>query len=192
MKIEFENCSDTKEVFNFFNEIYGIDMFHKKYLDNPSRKVVPILTKYIQYFLFCLLLFIVFLALYLSDKSILCLIVTIFYGILVVLSFAVYISIKSILKRKVKEQVDKKNSAINVDKEKIIYSFNITDYSSKTTIPWDSIQYVLFNKHSIFFFSKTKDTSRFACSIDNKDKIIKMLDKFDKNDLIVDNTGGLK
>lgn len=185
MKIEFEKCSGTKEDFKFFNEIYGIDMLRKKFLDNPSRKAVPILTKYVQYFLFCLLFFIIFLFLYLNEKSVLYLIVTIFYGILVVLSLTFYIAIKFVIKSRVKEQVD---SVINVDNEKIIYSSKKNNDSRKITILWDSIQYVLVNKHSIYFFPKTKETSSFACSIDNKDKIIKMLDKFDKNDLIVDNT----
>ena len=184
MKIEFKSSNDTKASFKFVNEVFGINMLRKKILIDPSRKVVPILTKYIQYFLFCLVFFIIFLVSYLNDKSIIYLIISIFYGILVVLSLTFYIFIKYVLKRNVKEQVD---SVINVDDKKIIYSSKKTNYSRKITIPWDSIKYVLFNKYSIYFFPKEKNTFSFACSIKYKDKIIKMLDKFDKNNLIVDN-----
>ena len=185
MRIEFRNSDNAKKRFKFLNEVSGIDSFRKKYLTNPYKKPVPILTEYISVSIYLLIFIFLFLVLYLNNNTIINLIFLIIIILLFELFLIAYFFMRLHLKISSKEHID---SFIDVDEDKIVYSSKKNNCLTLITIYWDNIEYVLINKRSIFFLTKTKELSCFSCSIDYKDKIIKMIDKYDKCDLVVDNT----
>lgn len=185
MKIEFKKKENSEEGFKYYNEFYGILLSYRKLLVNPCRKVFPILRQYINNTILSLISFAVILFFYCTNNKLLYLVFSILFFIIFLSSLYLYFRYRIVIKKQVD---DHRKSYIDVDEEKIIFSTKSSTYSYKQNIYWENVKYILFNKYSIFFLPTKKSNPSFSCSIDYKDEILELLKKFNKIDLLVDNT----
>ena len=86
-------------------------------------------------------------------------------------------AIKSLVNRKT-------DSIFSINKDSVSLENNVV--KQKNELLWSDINYILVGKYSIGFMPKKESDRKVAiyCSIDYIDKIIKVLEKYKKQDLL--------
>lgn len=79
------------------------------------------------------------------------------------------------------------HAKLHVDENKISYEKD-GELSFKLEYKWDTVKYIIVNKYSIFILPQNKTDAFIALDIENKDKLIEALKKYNHEDLIVKNS----
>ncbi len=185
----------NKEVINYYNECLYILFNYNKIKNNPHTKVNSLskilLIKEITF----LILIIATIVLYVFTKYIPWLILTAILVFLLSQNLYTHILVKNRIKSEITNKVEKKiENKIQTKKEEIIqYKETKTENKKKIKIEsnstkWDDVLYVIINKYTICYLPK-KDPNKLICSsIDEQAKILKDLDKYNRRDLLIDNS----
>ena len=177
MKLEFKERG-AKE---FYDEFLYILTKYPKLIRKPKTKVKPISREAFILELISVIFFIAFVILYLIDRDYKpFLYVVILFAMLTVLSFLYRFMIKGRI-----DKLKNDNGTITVDfgKDTIKYS----NGNEKYDVNWEDIKYIIINKYSICFMHKTIKNVLIAISTDYVEDVMKVIKKYEKNDLIVDN-----
>ena len=164
----------------FYEELLYVLLKYNQLKKKPTKKVYN-LTKYLITYDLLVLLGIVLTALFYlnnNDKSYMLLL-----GMLIVLFVFATTSLVN---------ANKKIKAFMNAKGKVVYEFNkeginysATDRNYKIT--WDKIKTVIINKYSICFIPEYNTDILMSLGIDSKDKVLKILEKYNMTHLLVDN-----
>lgn len=81
--------------------------------------------------------------------------------------------------------MQKINSVIDFLKDKIVFK---QDSGIETCVVWNSIKYIVVNKYSISFFQNNTTVGPIlGFSVKYIDEVLKILDKYNFKDLLIDN-----
>lgn len=180
MKITINKIKDKKL---FIDECYGILQIYKKLLVNNNRKIKRKSTILINNSIFILIYFIVVLLLSILEKQI------VYYICLGVSIAAILIFItKYIIYNKFLNNYESKeiNSVLEINDKNITLENKINKV--KYLVEWVDIKKILITEHVIVFmseFDKTRLNNIIMISRDYEDEIFKILDKYNKKDLII-------
>lgn len=173
MKFEMIKPEDKK----YYNEIFYILLKYKKFLKNPNKKTISIMTSYLIKILFCIFFILYCLFFYFVFNSLFFIFFAgyfLFAGLLnTILFFRTKKQINSILSH------DNKRT-ITLDDKKVEYM----DINKSYRDPWSSIKYVLLNKYSIVFLPISKESALIALPIEKKNDVIKLLKEYGLENLI--------
>ena len=185
----------NKDLKNYYNECLFILLNYHKIKNNPHTKVRSLSKSLFIKEIVLIVLIIVTIGLYYKTKYIPCLMVTFF--ILIVLGQNIYtlILVKGRIKSEIVTKVDKKiDSKVQPKKNEIVKTKETKDSNNKkvkvveSTTKWDDILYIIINKYSICYLPK-KDASKIICTpIGDQEKVLKDVDKYNRRDLLIDNS----
>lgn len=159
----------------FHEEILYIASNYYIFKKRPNTKPRSLITVFKVYITLSLLLLILFL--FIPDFEE----VSAVFFTLLIISIYLYFETKYRLKEKLKYG----DSTIDIDEEGIKHIA-----SDKTTIKmtWDAIEYILINKYSICVLPKNFSSILIGIEKQSQEKVIKALKKYQKLDLIIDNS----
>ena len=163
----------------FYDEFLSVMMKYKKIIKNPHKKVNRLSKEVIGLMLLSVFLLIVFIILYkFKGYSIICVVL---FSLIFILSIIYYLL------------MNKRISFYRNFKGTIVIEFN-NDYieylSSKNNykVDWDNIKSIIINKYSICFIPIYSNKVMIGISTEYKDKVIDIIKKLDKENLIIDNS----
>lgn len=165
----------------YYDEFLYVASKYKSFLKNPIRKAyssVKMLYFSIAYIFLAIFLITYF---YIMDKNYL---YVFFLGILLILLlFSIFYTI--FVKKRIKAFMSEKGTKyISFDEHKVEYQ----DNDKKVKIDYNDIAYIIINKYSICFLPKKSSKILISISTDYKEKVIECLIKYDKINLLVDNS----
>lgn len=168
-----------KENKKYYEEIMYISSNYYIFKKRPQTKTHSLLKVFGLYSLLFLILLIIFL--FIPSMTILS-------GICFVL-FLVYTYLLVETNYKLKEYMKHNDSSIIIDETGIeSKEENIT--SSK--LYWETIKYIIINKYSICVLPKNFAHFAIFIEISSKEEVLKSLEKYNKTNLIVDNSNKYK
>ena len=163
----------------YYEEIMYISSNYYIFKKRPQTKTHSLLKVFGLYSLLFLILLIIFL--FIPSMIILS-------GICFIL-FLVYTYLLVETNYKLKEYMKHKDSSIIIDETGIEKKEeNIT--SSK--LYWEAIEYIIINKHSICVLSKNFAHFAIFIEISSKEEVLKALEKYNKTNLLIDNSNKYK
>ncbi len=184
----------NKEVSNYYNECLYILFNYHKIKNNPHKKVKSLSQTLLTKEIIFIVLVLVTIGLFIYSKYIPWLILTAVLLFLLFQNFYTHLLVKDRIKTEVSNKVDKKiNNKIQTKKDEIIqYKETKKDKKSikieSNSTKWDDVLYVIINKYTICYLPK-KDPNKLICSsITEQAKILKDLDKYNRRDLLIDNS----
>lgn len=163
----------------YYEEIMYISSNYYIFKKRPQTKTHSLLKVFGLYSLLFLILLIIFL--FIPNMTILSGIYFIF--------FLVYTYLLVETNYKLKEYMKHDNSSIIIDetgvenKEKNIISAKLY---------WEAIEYIIINKHSICVLPKNFAHFAIFIEISSKEEILKALEKYNKTNLLIDNSNKYK
>ncbi len=185
----------NKDLKNYYNECLFILLNYNKIKNNPHTKVRS-LSKiiFIKETLLTLIIIALIVAYYIT-KYIPCLIIAFFTLIVLGQNVYTYILVKKRIKSEIITKVDKKiESKVQPKKNEIVQTKETKDSNNKklkvveSTTKWDDILYIIINKYSICYLPK-KDASKLICTpIGDQEKVLKDVEKYNRRDLLIDNS----
>ncbi len=181
MKFEFKE----RESRSFYDEILFVAAYYKKIINNKYKKVTKLSTYMIKNIIISLLLIIVIGFYYYKTMNKLNFFML---GILIaIVLYCIYYLI--FIKKRIDAFVNYKGKmTITINDKKIEYK----DENNSFKADWDQIAFILVSKYSICFIPKTRENAMITLNSENKDKLISVLEKYNKKDLLVDNSGRYK
>lgn len=182
MKIKYDMSSNY---WNCHNEAQTIVMMKKRLLKNPTTKIRGIFYSGILYGFGIILVSICYFAFKMTEMNSL-----IFTILETLLFFLIVLFILYFLLIFITYFVNNKQSShkgiLKID------DFGLSDYSENgkiTSIPWNHIQLVGIRKYVITFVTDTKLV--VFINIDNKKIVLEALKKYQKNLLVIDQSGNI-
>lgn len=174
MKLAFEKRG-TKE---YYNEILYVAKNYKKIVNNPHKRLRNLSN---QYLLLLIPLIIVYIIYPIFSQN------ELLFGLglaIVTLCLAMYFRVRKAVNFYLN---DKGKKSIEINKESVIYADDTKTYYLK----WDNISYITVNKCSICFIPHISENTLpiiITVPIEYKSDILNAIDKYDKNQLIIDNS----
>lgn len=177
--IEIKHINNKKA---YLEEAYSIVFHYNKLIHNPSKKILPyvreriyITIALIAYFVFCIVIF---------DNG------HIFNWFIMGLMFlAVILLLRDIIiasKYISKRSKETSNSILTIDEDKVILKNNNMHVTYECT--WENIKYILISKNCVSFIPINKEVGfLISIPIDYKDECLKLLEKYNKSNLIKKN-----
>ena len=163
----------------YYEEIMYISSNYYIFKKKPQTKTHSLLKVFGLYSLLFLILLISFL--FIPNMTILSGICFVF--------FLVYTYLLVETNYKLKEYMKNNNSSIIIDENGVeSKEENIT--SSK--LYWEAIEYIIINKHSICVLPKNFAHFAIFIEISSKEEILKALEKYNKTNLLIDNSNKYK
>lgn len=179
----------------YYNECLYIMMNYNKIKNNPHKKVHALTKQLLLLELICLGIIIIGIITFLLTKYI---------PILIVLVPFTYILIQNIYthllaNRRIKDEINNKvvnniTNKVESKKDEIVLKEEHKDSKNKKVTveknkkKWEDILYIIINKNTICYLPKENATDLICTSINEKDKILKDIDKYNRKDLLIDNT----
>ena len=167
---------------NYYYEFLYVNTYYNKFMNNKKLRAKNMMNHFIS----ILLLSIVFCSLFIvnicfDSVDIFDYIFLGFFG-----SYILLISLTMLRYRKGCKLYlnNKTENTIIIDEEGITSSSNKYDL----LIKWDNISFILVNKYSICLMPKTLPNINLSIPVEYKDKIIKGLQKYNKEELLLDNS----
>ncbi|MBR2827876.1 MAG: hypothetical protein IKE70_01415 [Bacilli bacterium] len=163
---------------DYYDEYLYIALNYKKLKDNSNKKVKKLSNSAYLYFMISTIIFILFLLWYLSTKDWIQLSITIFFGLLTILSM-IYITL--IKKRILLLIRSYSKTTFEITKDHILVENKIKKYSLK----WNELDRILLNNDTILWIPKDEKNDFIITRIEYKEEIIKTLKNLKKEHLIV-------
>lgn len=178
MKIEINEKPDRK----FYDELLYVTSYYKKIKKKPNKKITTITKELMKDIGIILLLLLIELFFYFEYQDNIFLFMIGFIG-LILIFFILYLiavqkRIKDFLKDNTKTIISINESGVELVKENIQH----------IQVDWNSIDFILINKYSICLLPKNITNIIIALDTKNKKEFLEGIKKYDKDDLIVDNT----
>ena len=174
MKFELNTCESKK----YYNEVWYIASKYNKIKNNPKMKVYSLTNYRIMQIFGGILLCII--CAFLSRKDTFYSVMLGFFGFYSLLILIITILNNSRLNEYLKNWTPK---TIEIDNDGVHYQDDVKSFITK----WDDIIYVIINKESICFLPKTNNNYIITMSIMYKDEVLKAINKYQKEELVVDN-----
>lgn len=175
MKFVIEKNTDKNEYDELMYILENIKRIHK----NPNKKVKLFTKNYILLFIIEALILLLNIFLLNNGKF-----WYIYFGIIImIILISIILFINGLLKIKY-YQKNSRDTTISVNKDEILMDHS--DYLLK--YKWDDIKYIIANKYSICIIPKVLPGLVMCFPTYSKDDIIKMINKFKKENLFIDNT----
>ena len=174
MKFEFKE----RESREFYDEILFVAAHYRKIIINKNKKVTKLSTYMIKNLIISLIFTIILTLYYLKTKS---KFEFFMIGVLIALiAYCVYYLFY--IRKRINEFVNYKGKdTITIDNKKIEFK----DENNSFKVEWDNIAFILVNKYSICFIPKTRQNAMITLNRENKDKLVSILKKYRKEDLLV-------
>ena len=171
--------NNEKENKKYYEEIMYISSNYYIFKKNPKTRVHSLNKVFLLYIIFFLILF--FASLWIPQ-------IIILSGVTFILC-VIYIYLFVETNYKLREYRKHNNSTIKIDKTGIE---NIEENQVSSKLFWDAIEYIIINKHSICFLPKNFAHFAIFIEISAKDKVYEALKKYDKLNLLIDNSNKYK
>ena len=159
----------------YYEEIMYISSNYYIFKKRPRTKTHSLINVFILYIILFLILLFSFL--FIPNMMI---IIGVFLTCIIVYT---YLLIET--NYKLREFMKHNNSLIKIDETGIE---NIEEKQVSTKLYWDSIEYIIINKYSICIFPKNFAHFAIFISINSKDEVYKALKKYNKLNLLIDNS----
>lgn len=172
---------ESKEKGNkrYYNEIMYISSNYYIFKKNPRTKVHALTNIYIFDIILFSILFIVFILIpqinYLSP---------IFFTMIFIYG---YLLVEA--KYRMRDHLKYGNCIIKITEDGIE---NIFSDKTSVKLPWDAIEYIIFNKYSICILPKNFSAILIGIEISSKAEVYKALKKYEKINLLIDNSDKYK
>ena len=167
---------------NYYDELLYICTFSKKIVNKPTSKVRKLSKYYKNYcIVFAILLFIFYIDVLVTGNDIfdMCMFFSCFLFLCITIKGV--FQTKNLLKQYVSMDGDG-FFEINDD----VLSIQKSD-GSLMSVKWDSVRYIILNKYSIVFVPKDNVGVLLSISVKYSDEVLKIIDKYNKNELVIDN-----
>jgi len=174
MKFTIKKNNDLKEYDEMMYILENIKRIHK----NPHKKVKSFTNNYIKLFIFELLILLLNLFLLKNGKF--------WYIYLGVFIMIIFISVIMFINGRMRMKYHQKNSCdttISSDAEEI----KMENKNYTYTFKWNDIKYIISNKHSISIIPESLPGLVVCLPIDAKTNVIKMIKKYKKENIFIDN-----
>ena len=176
MKLEINKAGSSE----FYDEFLYVYSNYRKYKKNPYKKA-HLLTKYLIYYDLLVLIFIIMLS-YLStlEQDIFCMLLI---GMLVLIFlFTTFYLI--IIKKRINEMIKNHSQTIITFSEEQV---SFQDDSKELKIKWQDIEWIIVNNYSICMIPKAFNGVLLSISIDYQEEVLKSINKYKKNNLLINN-----
>ncbi len=180
---------------DYYNECLYILLNYSKIKNNPRTKVKS-LTKVllVREIIFIVLTIITIIA-FIISKYIPILILTSIIILLLAQNMYTHILASNRIKNEMKTTITNNvKSKVTPKKNEIVVTKEVKDDNNKKIklseqkSEWDDILYVIINKYTICYLPK-KDATKIICaSINEQERILKDIDKYNRRDLLIDNS----
>lgn len=178
MKIEINEKPNK----NFYDEFLSVSIKYRKILKNPNIKIKKITRELIKLIIMALLTLIFLIVSYVYFKDTLFMFLTGIIFLLLIYTVMYYIAINKRIKL---FENDKSKSVINIDLDGIEL---IKENSQDVKLNWEQIKFILINKETICLIPKNPSFIMIALNTEYKDEFLEGVYKYNKENLIVDNT----
>ncbi|HIS87336.1 MAG TPA: hypothetical protein IAB49_04310 [Candidatus Caccenecus avistercoris] len=167
--------SNEKGNKKYYEEIMYISSNYYIFKKRPKTKTHSLVKVFLLYIILFLLIFIF--CLFIPNLYIL--------SVIAFIILVIYIYLLVETKYKLREFMKHNNSIITID-ETGIENKEENEISSK--LYWDAIEYIIINKYSICILPKNFAHFAIYIEINAKNNVYKALKKFNKLDLLIDNS----
>ena len=180
----------------YYNECLYIMMNYNKIKNNPHQKVHALTKQLILLESICLMIMIIGIITYLFTKYIPILILLVPFTFLFIQNAYTHLLANKRIRDEINNKVvNKVTNKVNSKKDEIILSEEHKDEKNKkvtiekSKAKWEDILYIIMNKNTICYLPKEDATKIICVSINEKEQILKDIQKYNRQDLLVDNTG---
>ena len=177
MKFEFKE----RESREFYDEILFIAAHYNKLINYRNKRINKLSNYMIKNIIISIILLVLVGYYYLKTKS-----KFEFAMIIMLVALLLYsIYYLFVIRRRINEFVNHKGKETITINGKLI---EFKDENNSFKVDWDQIAFILISKYSICFIPKTRQSAMITFGVQNKDKLIKALNKYNKENLLVDNS----
>ena len=176
----------------YYNECLYIMLNYNKIKNNPYTKVNSLTKTLFIKELIVIALMVIFTIIFLFTKYIPVVILITF--LFLVLCENLYTHLLAV--KRIKDEIGKKSvNKVQVKKDNIVLSEERKDSKNKKvkiekgSTKWENIIYIIFNKNTICYLPKDNANNIICTSINDKEKVLKDINKYNRQDLLIDNTG---
>ena len=168
---------------SYYYEFFYITSFYKRFINNIKLRAKNLMNLYLTTLIMSIVVVVLIVINIALDNYD-------YFDIVILSIFSYFIFAYSIYILRLKRNLniymnDRCSNTIEIN-ENGIKKINDRD---EILIKWDNIIYVMISKYSITFLPKEMPSILLGIPIEYKDKVIKGLEKYNKKDLLLDNSG---